>query len=116
MRTHPDVALALIETLATRLRRTDSRLEDAHFLDLDTRFARLLIDLAEQRGETTAAGVEIRVPLTQAELAAMIGATRVSANRLLGVYQDLGLIRLQKKSIVLTNMAALHERTGRGSE
>ena len=46
MRTHPDVALALIETLASRLRRTDTRLEDAHFLDLDTRFARLLVDLA----------------------------------------------------------------------
>ena len=116
MRSQPDVALALIGTLATRLRRIDARLEDAHFLDLDTRFARLLASLAEERGEPTAAGVEIKLPLTQSELAAMIGATRVSANRLLGAYQDAGLVRLQKRSIVLTNMPALLIRAGRAPE
>ncbi len=113
VRTHPDFALKLIETLAARLRRIDERLEDAHFLDLDTRFARTLIDLAEQRGAQTSEGVSVGFPLTQSELASMIGATRVSVNRLLGAYQDTGLIRLEKRKMVILDVARLRGRAGR---
>ena len=113
VRTHPDFAMKLIETLAARLRRVDERLEDAHFLDLDTRFARTLLDLTEQRGSPVAEGFSVGFSLTQSELASMIGATRVSVNRLLGAYQDAGLIRLEKRKMLILDLRRLRQRAGR---
>jgi len=113
VRSNPDFALSLIQTLASRLRRVDERLEDAYFLDLDTRFARLLLNLADEQGQPAPGGIAIRLPLTQTELASMIGATRVSANRLLGAYQDAGLIRLERRALVIRDSDGLLKRAGR---
>ncbi|MFN8557129.1 MAG: Crp/Fnr family transcriptional regulator [Dehalococcoidia bacterium] len=112
-RESPDFALALIATLAARLRRADEWLEDAFFQDLDTRMARRLLELAEEHGRRTAEGIEVTLPLTQSDLAGMLGATRVSVNRLLGVYQDARLLRLGKGAFMILRPDALRERAGR---
>lgn len=108
-----EFALALITTLAKKLRRTDEWLEDAYFQDLDTRMARRLLDLADDHGRPVADGIEVQFPLTQSDLAGMLGATRVSVNRLLGQYQDAQLLRLGKGSFVILNMDEMRERAGR---
>ena len=108
----PALALALITTLAGRLRRTDAWLEDAYFQDLDTRLARRLVELADEHGRPTAEGIEVAFPLTQSDLAGMLGVTRVSVNRLLGVYQDAGLLRLGKGSFTVLRSDALRRRAG----
>ena len=113
VRTNPDFAAQLIITLAARLRRADEWLEDAYFQDLDTRLARRLLDLAQEHGRETPQGIEIAVPLTQSDLAGMLGATRVSVNRLLGVYQDAQLLRLSKGSFTILKPEALRTRAGR---
>jgi CRP-like cAMP-binding protein len=114
-RDHPDFAVTLITTLAARLRRADEWLEDAYFQDLDTRLARRLLELAEEHGRPTAdgAGIEVTVPLTQSDLAGMLGATRVSVNRLLGAYQDARLIRLNRGSYTILRPDAFRQRAGR---
>ena len=103
----------MITTLATRLRRADEWLEDAYFADLDTRLARRLLDLALDHGRQTSDGVEVAFPLTQSDLAGMLGATRVSVNRLLGAYQDARIIRLSRGSFTILRLDTLRERAGR---
>lgn len=112
-RESPDFALALITTLAARLRRADEWLEDAYFQDLDTRMARRLLELADDHGRETAQGIEVDFPLTQSDLAGMLGATRVSVNRLLGVYQDARLITLGRGTFTILKPDTLRERAGR---
>jgi CRP/FNR family cyclic AMP-dependent transcriptional regulator len=112
-RDNPNFALTLITTLAARLRRTDEWLEDAYFQDLDTRMARRLLEVTEEHGHPTAEGIEVAFPLTQSDLAGMLGATRVSVNRLLGVYQDARLIRLGKGSFTVLKPHELRMRAGR---
>jgi CRP-like cAMP-binding protein len=112
VRAHPEFALRLISTLAQRLRRVDERLEDAHFLDLDARLAKVMVDLAEDQGSRLPDG-STRVSLTQSELASMIGATRVSANRLLKTFEGAGLVRRGRSAIIITNLEALRFRAGR---
>ena len=112
-REHPDFAVTLITTLAARLRRADEWLEDAYFQDLDTRLARRLLDLAEEHGKATADGIEVSVPLTQSDIAGMLGATRVSVNRLLGAYQDVRLLRLNRGSFTILRPDAFRQRAGR---
>jgi CRP/FNR family transcriptional regulator len=110
----PSVAVDIIITLASRLRRSDQRLEDASFFDLDTRLARLLYDFIGERGERGPDGaIHVRVPLTQADLAGMLGATRVTVNRLLGAFQDMGMVRLERGGFAVLDERALRERARR---
>ena len=75
--------------------------------------ARRLYALAHEQGEPTAAGIEVPLRLTQADLAGMLGATRVSVNRQLSRYQDAGLLRLGAGSFTVTDLGALRRRAGR---
>jgi CRP-like cAMP-binding protein len=111
-RRSPDLALALITTLAAKLRRADAWLEDSYFQDLDTRLARRLLELAEEHGRQTADGIEVAVPLTQTDLAGMLGATRVSVNRVLGIYQDQLLLRLDRGAFIILQPDAMRARAG----
>jgi CRP/FNR family transcriptional regulator/CRP/FNR family cyclic AMP-dependent transcriptional regulator len=85
------------------------------FLDLRGRLAKKLLELAETHGAARPDGsTEIQVHLTQEELAGMIGATRPRVNRLLGFFEDEGLIRRQGRSIVVLKPRALRYWTGGG--
>jgi CRP/FNR family transcriptional regulator, cyclic AMP receptor protein len=109
-REFPDLAMALIEGLSSRLRQTDEKLEDAYYHDLDTRLARCLCQLAEDHGRQTADGIEVDLPLTQSDFAGMLGVTRVSINRQFGIYQDEGLLRLNRRSFTILRPEALRRR------
>jgi CRP-like cAMP-binding protein len=111
-REHPDVALALLQSVVGRLRRTNEWLEDAYVFDLDQRLARRLQQMAAEKGRVTAEGIEVTFPLTQSELAGMLGVSRVAINRQLGVYQDAGILRLGRGSFTVINPTALQRRAG----
>jgi CRP-like cAMP-binding protein len=69
--------------------------------------------LAEEHGEPMPDGaVRLDAPLTQSDLAAMIGATRQSVNKLLGEFEADGLLRIERDSIVVPDMERL-ARTAR---
>ena len=51
--------------------------------------------------------IRLAGPLTQGDLAAMIGCTRQSVNKLLGLFTDDGLIRLEKDRIVIVDLEGL---------
>ena len=95
LRSRPQLSIRLLQVLAERVRRISEFVEDTVFLDLPTRLAKKLLELAESHGEALpdGKGVEITVPLTQEELAGMIGATRPSVNKVLGWYEDQGAIQ-----------------------
>ena len=96
---HTELAADMLAALSERLRRTNVLLEDAIFLDLSARLGRRLMELSEKHGLVTKRGVEIDLRLTQQDLANFVGASRVAINRLLGVFQDKGLIQIDKKRI-----------------
>ena len=72
----PGAALALLETLSLRLRKTDQALADMAFLDLPHRLAKQLVTLASVKDlEAATAGGELRLQITQGELASMLGVS-----------------------------------------
>ncbi|NIO00408.1 MAG: helix-turn-helix domain-containing protein, partial [Anaerolineae bacterium] len=73
------------------------------FLDVYRRVACKLLELAEGHGVAEAEEVRISVPLTQQELATMVGATRESTNKALAAFRRQGLIRLQRGQIIVVN-------------
>jgi CRP-like cAMP-binding protein len=85
----------LVALLARRLRAADDRVETLAALDVEGRVARVLLDLANGHGEPKAdGGIRIRVPLTQSDIAAMTGASRVRVNQVLTKFRSRGWITL----------------------
>lgn len=101
--TEPIMRDALLATLAAEVRRLTHHVEELHFLDITGRLAARLTRLAGEAGAVRLPDGTVRLagPLTQGDLAAMIGCTRQSVNKLLGMFTDDGLIRLDKDRIVV---------------
>ena len=89
--TEPAVRDVLLASLAGELRRLTMHVEEMHFLDMTGRVAARLVRFTGEVGVLDADGV-IHLPstLTQGELAAMVGSTRQTVNKLLGQFADDG--------------------------
>ncbi len=102
-----DICVSLLKVLCRRLRQTDQQLEDAVFERLDNRVAKVLIRLASSASQGPGAGSSIALRVTQQELAGMVGATRERVNKQLRVWQKAGVVRLEKRLIVIPDIAAV---------
>ena len=99
---------ALLASIAGELRRLTTHVEELHFLDMTGRLAARLVRLAQDGGTALEDGsVRLRANLTQADLAAMVGCTRQSVNKLLGQFTDDRLLRLERDGIVITDLDGL---------
>lgn len=107
---HPRIAIQIMEILCERLRRTDQQVEDLIVLDVYGRVAKKLLELAETHGTKQEDGILINVRLTQQELAAMVGASRESVNKVLGYFTDKQYITKDKHKITLHRIADLKSR------
>lgn len=110
IRAHPPTMERLLRTLAATVRRADDDLADLVFLDLEGRLVKKLLELADEHGRPVGGATEIELPMTQEELAAMVGATRASVNKLLGWYEDRGAIRRRGRRIAIFDAARLRRR------
>lgn len=111
--TNPELRDALFAALTQLLRRLTHHVEELHFLDLAGRLAARLAFLGRQALPDARGTVELDWPYTQSDLAAMIGGTRQSVNRLLSELIDDGLVRLETERLVITDLPALERRADR---
>jgi CRP-like cAMP-binding protein len=109
---HPDVATRLLSTVSQYLRRNAELIQDATFLDVPARLARILLELAgaTSASELPAPGTVIPDRMKQGELASLVGATRESVNKSLGAFEKQGLIRYEKGQITLLRPSGLKQR------
>jgi CRP/FNR family transcriptional regulator, cyclic AMP receptor protein len=109
---HTDVATKLLGTVSQYLRRNAELIQDATFLDVPARLARILLELAGQPGSTELPppGAVIPDRMKQGELASLVGATRESINKWLGSFEKQGLIAYDKGQITLLRPAGLKQR------
>ena len=105
----PGVAKDLLASVSRRLRYTTRQVQEAAFLDGPARLARVILELAQSPG---APGRTLAVASrpTQAELAEMVGATRESVNKWLGLYERQGLIRRERGVILVLRPDDLKKR------
>jgi CRP/FNR family transcriptional regulator/CRP/FNR family cyclic AMP-dependent transcriptional regulator len=113
--TDPIMRETVLATLAAEVRRLTHHVEELHFLDITGRLASRLARMANEGGAARLADGSIRLagPLTQGDLAAMIGCTRQSVNKLLGLFTDDGLIRLERDRIVVLDLDGLQNAAHR---
>jgi CRP-like cAMP-binding protein len=102
----PGLRDALLEGLAHELRRLTSHVEELHFLDLAGRLAIRLARLAREQ-DSTSREVRLNWPYTQSDLAAMIGGTRQSVNKLLSGLVDRGFVVIERDTLIIPDVEAL---------
>jgi CRP-like cAMP-binding protein len=111
---YPGVSRRLLTIICRRLRQNANFARDLAFLDVPTRVARALVALvdSERWGWTDDRRLESErlVPITQAALAAHVGATRESINKWLGYYERQGWISRQRDSVVVLQLDELRLR------
>jgi CRP/FNR family transcriptional regulator, cyclic AMP receptor protein len=102
--THPQLLWGVVSFLSRRLRVTDTSLADAMFLDVPARTAKRLLELAGDLDE-------FLLPLTQEELASLVGASRERVNKAIASFVRLGWIRQAGRRYSLIDRMALTERS-----
>lgn len=100
--TRPEVAEAVVQTLASALRHLVVLVEDLSLRHVTARVAKILLDQETIRGETSQQGYR----LTQTEMAAMAGTAREVVGRALKVLEAAGAIKMRQGRVVVLN----HER------
>jgi CRP/FNR family cyclic AMP-dependent transcriptional regulator len=108
---HPEVALSLLHQLAARLRRTSETAADLVFTDVPGRVAKALLELSQRFGVSGPDGLRVHHDLTQEELAQLVGASRETVNKALAEFAQRGWIKLEQKSVTLTDVERLRRRS-----
>jgi CRP/FNR family cyclic AMP-dependent transcriptional regulator len=112
LRSMPAMTYNLVEILSRRLRLANTQMQSLAVLDVDGRVARQLVAFAREYGQSAGDG-NVRIPLrlTQADLASLVGASRVRVNQVLGTYKRLGYLSADRMHrITLHDEAALEQR------
>lgn len=102
VKTHPDLAWALIAELGRRLQRAHETIRSLAVEKVERRVARVLLHLASTAGERLAGGaVRITVPLSRQDVADMAGTVIETAIRTMSKFQKMGLIDTQEGRVTL---------------
>ena len=108
----PRVAVVLLQTVVGRFR--ESTLKRTQFANSDTmgRLAARIVELAERYGEPSGEAVAVEMPLSREDMAAWTGASRAGAAEALRQLRELGWIDVDRKQLLVRDLAALRSRAG----
>ena len=101
---HPEMLWKIVDMLAERLKVMDVALADSMFLDVTGRTAKRLLELA-------GTDEEFELPVTQEELAGMIGASRERVNKSLASFIKLGWLTQKGEKYVILDRKQLEIRS-----
>ena len=107
---HPEIPQQLLRVLARRLRRTNNSLADLIFTDVPGRVAKALLQLANRFGTQEGGALRVHHDLTQEEIAQLVGASRETVNKALAEFAHRGWIRLEGKSVLISDTERLAKR------
>ena len=101
---NPDLLWRVIDMLVGRLKSTDIALADTMFLDVTGRTAKRLLEMAGDENE-------FQLPITQEELAGMIGASRERVNKSISSFVKLGWLAQSGEKYIILDRKQLEIRS-----
>lgn len=88
----PPVARNLVKIMSSRVRLSDQLIQALATLDVNGRVARQLLAFAEKYGREKDGMTQIRIALTQGDIADLVGASRKRVNQAMVAFKEQGLI------------------------
>lgn len=104
---YPEVAAALLEHFARRLRSFTELVEQISLQTVQQRIARYLYMTAREEGVDSPDGIVVPRTITQQDLAALVGSVREVVSRTMRVMEEDGVVEIRRKEILVRDIAAL---------
>jgi CRP-like cAMP-binding protein len=101
----PELLWGVAALLANRLRDVSAALADAMLLDVTGRTAKRLLEIAGDADE-------FALPITQEELAGLVGASRERVNKAIAAFVRLGWLDQTERRYRVVNRERLVQRAG----
>ena len=103
LETYPKIAIALLEELAVRIRKSDQQIESLSLSDSEQRIGITLIRLAEERGTIKRGDVTVQNLPYQQDIANMAGTSRETVSRTLKLLEYKKLVKRNGSDITIFN-------------
>jgi CRP/FNR family cyclic AMP-dependent transcriptional regulator len=107
LKANPDLILRMLSLVCDRLRWASSTIEDAAFLSMPARLAKRLLFLADHHHKPEQR--DITVPVSQHDLAKLVGTSRETVNKQLALWRSSGILDTARSAIVIRNCVALRD-------
>ena len=101
LETYPKIAIALLQELAIRLRKSDQHIESLSLSDSEHRIAITLIRFAQELGTIKQGDVKISNLPFQQDIANMAGTSRETVSRTLKLLEEKDLIKKHGKDLII---------------
>ncbi len=101
IKSEPSIALQMIKNLGNRLYDTWEQMAESNRQTIQEKVLSLLVRLAAEHGESCEEGTVLRISLTQQDIAAAVGASRVMVSQVLGELIAGNYIVRHKKSYIV---------------
>jgi len=108
----PRIAIALLEELATRLRKSDQQIEGLSLSDAESRIAMTIIRLSEDLGTIKQGQVVIEKLPYQQDIANMSGTSRETVSRMLKLLEKKGMVVKDGRKITILDYDAFIKEFG----
>ncbi|MFO7526815.1 MAG: Crp/Fnr family transcriptional regulator [Ignavibacteriaceae bacterium] len=109
LRKFPDVSIALLQELSTRLRASSMKIKALSLKDAEGKVATVLLQLADDIGKIKQGVVEIEKLPFQHELANMAGTSRETISRTLHSFAKKGLVELDGSKLRIIDYEKFQE-------
>jgi CRP/FNR family transcriptional regulator len=113
IRTHPEIALKIIEELGRRINAMEASMQSIGVRSINARIAALLCEYQEKFSENTESGIILHLPLSREGMANSLGIARETLSRKLGQFESKGIIRsLNNKTMMVLQPEELQNLAG----
>ena len=109
LESYPKIAIALLEELAIRLRKSDQQIESLSLSDSEHRIGITLIRLAGELGTIKQGHVTVKNLPYQQDIANMAGTSRETVSRTLKLLEEKKLVRRENRNLTIYNYDAFRQ-------
>ena len=109
LESYPKIAIALLEELAIRLRKSDQQIESLSLSDSEHRIGITLIRLAGELGTIKQGHVTVKNLPYQQDIANMAGTSRETVSRTLKLLEEKKLVRRKNRNLTIYNFDAFRK-------
>ncbi len=113
---NPSFALDGLRVMASKVRNLADLVEELTLHDVSKRLAHFILLEADRRGEPKNAEIYLKLNLTRAQIAGCIGTVREVVSRNLTLLKSEGLIRFEKRCLIISNKEKLIEFCEKGGK
>lgn len=113
MLNNPAILITMVKVLGESLGNTIHIIENLAFLEVDKRLACFLLKAAHHKGTPSDEGTRVNLGLTVEDIASAVGSSRQTASMLLNRWGKEGIIKHNRKSILLVDLDKLYALAGK---